>query len=34
VQFGQPKKLAIMALVGTGLRLVLGWLLGRKADKS
>jgi uncharacterized spore protein YtfJ len=34
VQFGQPKKLAIMALVGTGLGLVLGWLLGRKADKS
>jgi uncharacterized spore protein YtfJ len=34
VQFGQPKKLAITALVGAGIGLVLGWLFGRGADKS
>ena len=31
VQFGQPKKLAITALVGAGIGLGLGWLLGRKS---
>jgi uncharacterized spore protein YtfJ len=33
VPFGQTKKLAIVALVGSGLGLGLGLLLGRKASK-
>lgn len=34
VQFGAPKKLAIMALVGTGIGIAFGWFLGRKTSKS
>ena len=34
VQFGQPKKLAITALVASAIGLGLGLLLGRKASKS
>ncbi len=30
VQFGATKKLAFTALIGSGIGLVLGWLLGRK----
>jgi uncharacterized spore protein YtfJ len=34
VQFGAPKKLAIMALVGAGIGIAFGWFLGRKTSKS
>lgn len=34
VQFGAPKKLAIMALIGTGIGIAFGWFLGRKTSKS
>jgi uncharacterized spore protein YtfJ len=34
LRFGQPKKLAIVGLVGSGVGLVLGFLLGRKAIRS
>jgi uncharacterized spore protein YtfJ len=34
VQFGAPKKLAITALVGTGIGLAFGWFLGRKGSKN
>ena len=34
VQFGAPKKLAITALVGTGIGIAFGWFLGRKTSKS
>jgi uncharacterized spore protein YtfJ len=34
VQFGAPKRLAITALVGTGIGLVFGWFLGRKGSKN
>jgi uncharacterized spore protein YtfJ len=33
VQFGAPKKLAISALIGTGIGLAFGWFLGRKTTK-
>jgi len=34
VQFGAPKKLAISALIGTGIGIAFGWFLGRKTSKS
>jgi uncharacterized spore protein YtfJ len=33
VQFGAPKKLAISALIGTGIGIAFGWFLGRKTTK-
>jgi uncharacterized spore protein YtfJ len=34
VQFGAPRKLAISALIGTGIGIAFGWFLGRKTSKS
>lgn len=30
VQFGAPKRLAVTALIGTGIGIAFGWFLGRK----
>ena len=34
IRFGQTKKLAITALIGSGIGLALGWLLRRKANSD
>jgi len=34
VQFGAPKRLAISALIGTGIGIAFGWFLGRKTGRS
>jgi hypothetical protein len=32
--FGQTKKLAIVGLIGSGIGVVVGWLLGRKPSRG